>query len=413
MWDILAEELVLSASNISEKNKEALAKFLCAVARVCENGVRMGEHKPHADERTLAAKSGSAVCGRMFAALVGTKEDFVMFLKSEVGKGTAIASVLTEALTRSILASWDSGPATRKGSERIFDGLFKDVVGLLEELAPHKDSARRLVLLYCFLCVKLGKLGDAIGGLLKKSNDVDIRKAKLLKCLLSIVSGDVSGGNQESKPDESFSSANEEGAGGEAASFKIPEVRAAEEHNAWFMPNLTPLMSPSQYRDALAAIPASCADLSKNTCSFSQTGDDFTEQHWYNCHTCGLSWDKGCCGLCARICHKGHDVTYSRFSSFFCDCGEGSKTLSGSSVKCSCLNPVSTSRMKAALVRRPPASKKVAKKAAPAAVPLSSVAAKPVQSDESYYLHIDKESKKRLVERALKEGWAKQVSVSA
>lgn len=29
----------------------------------------------------------------------------------------------------------------------------------------------------------------------------------------------------------------------------------------------------------------------------------------------------GCCTICAKICHKGHDVTYSKFGSFFCDCG--------------------------------------------------------------------------------------------
>ena len=27
------------------------------------------------------------------------------------------------------------------------------------------------------------------------------------------------------------------------------------------------------------------------------------------------------CSVCARVCHKGHDVTYSKFGSFFCDCG--------------------------------------------------------------------------------------------
>lgn len=27
------------------------------------------------------------------------------------------------------------------------------------------------------------------------------------------------------------------------------------------------------------------------------------------------------CSVCAKVCHKGHDVTYSKFGSFFCDCG--------------------------------------------------------------------------------------------
>lgn len=29
----------------------------------------------------------------------------------------------------------------------------------------------------------------------------------------------------------------------------------------------------------------------------------------------------GVCSICARVCHKGHDVTYAKFGSFFCDCG--------------------------------------------------------------------------------------------
>ncbi|KAK7234637.1 histone-lysine N-methyltransferase [Aureococcus anophagefferens] len=45
------------------------------------------------------------------------------------------------------------------------------------------------------------------------------------------------------------------------------------------------------------------------------------DQHWYNCATCGLVGDKGCCSACARKCHAGHELSYSRKSSFFCDCG--------------------------------------------------------------------------------------------
>ena len=29
----------------------------------------------------------------------------------------------------------------------------------------------------------------------------------------------------------------------------------------------------------------------------------------------------GVCTICARVCHAGHDVTYSKHGSFFCDCG--------------------------------------------------------------------------------------------
>jgi hypothetical protein len=78
------------------------------------------------------------------------------------------------------------------------------------------------------------------------------------------------------------------------------------------------------------------------SCTYVATDGEFTEQHWYNCYTCGLIWDKGCCSLCARVCHKGHDVGYSRKSSFFCDCGAEVETNIGK-VSCKCLSPLSSS----------------------------------------------------------------------
>ena len=47
----------------------------------------------------------------------------------------------------------------------------------------------------------------------------------------------------------------------------------------------------------------------------------FVNQHWYHCHTCGLVDRAGCCSICARVCHRDCDVTYSKHGSFFCDCG--------------------------------------------------------------------------------------------
>ncbi|KAH8065027.1 hypothetical protein JL722_1923 [Aureococcus anophagefferens] len=58
-------------------------------------------------------------------------------------------------------------------------------------------------------------------------------------------------------------------------------------------------------------------------CTYATSGGDFVDQHWYNCATCGLVGDKGCCSACARKCHAGHELSYSRKSSFFCDCGGG------------------------------------------------------------------------------------------
>ena len=44
-------------------------------------------------------------------------------------------------------------------------------------------------------------------------------------------------------------------------------------------------------------------------------------QHWYHCHTCKMNDGVGCCTVCAKACHKDHDVTYSKHGDFFCDCG--------------------------------------------------------------------------------------------
>lgn len=77
------------------------------------------------------------------------------------------------------------------------------------------------------------------------------------------------------------------------------------------------------------------------SCSYVQKSG-FHSQHWYNCYTCGLVWDKGCCTLCALVCHKDHDVSYSRCSSFFCDCGaENSSAAEQNRVSCKCLSPLS------------------------------------------------------------------------
>eukprot|EP00939_MAST-03C_sp_MAST-3C-sp1_P001281 g1281.t1 len=56
-------------------------------------------------------------------------------------------------------------------------------------------------------------------------------------------------------------------------------------------------------------------------CTHHFTGSQYVEQHWYQCYTCGLTDNKGCCSICAETCHKGHDVVYAKKSRFFCDCG--------------------------------------------------------------------------------------------
>ncbi|GAA0151174.1 ubiquitin-protein ligase [Lithospermum erythrorhizon] len=75
--------------------------------------------------------------------------------------------------------------------------------------------------------------------------------------------------------------------------------------------------------------------LASKVCTFTSSGSNFMEQHWYFCYACDLTVSKGCCSVCAKVCHRGHRVVYSRSSRFFCDCGAGG--VRGSS--CQCLKP--------------------------------------------------------------------------
>lgn len=61
--------------------------------------------------------------------------------------------------------------------------------------------------------------------------------------------------------------------------------------------------------------------LCNKLCTFTITQKEFMNQHWYHCHTCNMVDGVGVCTVCARVCHRGHDVTYAKYGNFFCDCG--------------------------------------------------------------------------------------------
>jgi len=63
--------------------------------------------------------------------------------------------------------------------------------------------------------------------------------------------------------------------------------------------------------------------LASQCCTFTETGRQFVEQHWYYCYTCGMTCGEGICRVCALVCHRDHEISYSRSSRFFCDCGAG------------------------------------------------------------------------------------------
>lgn len=78
--------------------------------------------------------------------------------------------------------------------------------------------------------------------------------------------------------------------------------------------------------EGIAGVPGEDSDdegsnLDNRLCTYAQTQKEFTNQHWYHCHTCRMVDSVGVCAICAKVCHAGHDVTYSKHGSFFCDCG--------------------------------------------------------------------------------------------
>lgn len=61
--------------------------------------------------------------------------------------------------------------------------------------------------------------------------------------------------------------------------------------------------------------------LCNKLCTYTITQKEFMNQHWYHCHTCRMLDGVGVCSVCAKVCHKGHDLSYAKYGNFFCDCG--------------------------------------------------------------------------------------------
>lgn len=77
--------------------------------------------------------------------------------------------------------------------------------------------------------------------------------------------------------------------------------------------------------------------LCNKLCTFTVTQKEFMNQHWYHCHTCKMNDGVGVCTVCAKVCHKDHDITYAKYGSFFCDCGakeDGSCVVSAPQHSC-------------------------------------------------------------------------------
>ena len=57
-------------------------------------------------------------------------------------------------------------------------------------------------------------------------------------------------------------------------------------------------------------------------CTFTKTGKSHHVDVYWQCTTCDMGDGYSICTTCIKICHFEHDVTYVRYGSHFCDCGE-------------------------------------------------------------------------------------------
>ncbi|KAF4529110.1 hypothetical protein B566_EDAN013679 [Ephemera danica] len=102
--------------------------------------------------------------------------------------------------------------------------------------------------------------------------------------------------------------------------------------------------------------------LCSKLCTFTMTQKEFMNQHWYHCHTCKMVDGVGVCSICARVCHKSHDVTYAKYGNFFCDCGAKDDGSCLALVKRSPLSsddvpmPMQSSSVDHVMIRRTPSS---------------------------------------------------------
>lgn len=65
------------------------------------------------------------------------------------------------------------------------------------------------------------------------------------------------------------------------------------------------------------------AAVANDICTFKATGATGTKQLWYQCFTCQLVKNQVVCEVCARKCHKNHEISPLRgiTSPHYCECG--------------------------------------------------------------------------------------------
>ncbi|KAG9448547.1 hypothetical protein H6P81_008512 [Aristolochia fimbriata] len=199
--------------------------------------------------------------------------------------------------------------------------LLKMIFTLIEKLAGHENKLQELKFLFGFLGTVLSACGA-------KKNVMDKFSGKYLSSNSSGPETSLSRsvGSRKTSETQIIPSNQETG----SASLDCDATSVDEDEDDGTSDGELASVDRDDDEDS-----SSERALASKVCTFTSSGSNFMEQHWYFCYTCDLTVSKGCCSICAKVCHRGHRVVYSRSSRFFCDCGAGG--VRGSS--CQCLKP--------------------------------------------------------------------------
>lgn len=197
--------------------------------------------------------------------------------------------------------------------------LLQRTVMLMEKLAGDESLLQGLKFLFDFLGTVLSDCGSS-------KNTFEKSSGKFLPSKSSGL-GPVASRTVGSRKDTLVISANQEGG---TMSLDCDATSADEDEDDGTSDGEVGSIDKDEEEDANSE-----KALASKVCTFTSSGSNFMEQHWYFCYTCDLTVSKGCCSVCAKVCHRGHRVVYSRSSRFFCDCGAGG--VRGNN--CQCLKP--------------------------------------------------------------------------
>ncbi|CAK9175800.1 unnamed protein product [Ilex paraguariensis] len=283
----------------------------------------------------LAEASGGVTCGK--GGSVSLRESTMNFISCLLPSSSEVQSrELHNHLFEAMLVSLDSAfilfdTNTAKSyfnfivqfsrGETSMKSLLQHIVMLMEKLAGNDHLLQGLKFLFNFVGTVLSDCGSG-----KNATEKPSGKA-LSSCSAGV--GPVASRSLGSRKnsDTLVLSANQEGG---ATTLDCDATSGDEEEDDGTSDGEVGSMDKDEEEDT------NCERaLASKVCTFTSSGSNFMEQHWYFCYTCDLTVSKGCCSVCAKVCHRGHRVVYSRSSRFFCDCGAGG--VRGSS--CQCLKP--------------------------------------------------------------------------